>query len=60
MDSTYREQLEATRAGAERLEEVRRERNEAESKLAELSDAVRRERDRTGRARREDRQPARD
>jgi len=26
MDSTYREQLEATRAGAERLEEVRRER----------------------------------
>jgi len=41
MDSTYREQLEATRAGAERLEEVRRERREAESKLAELSDAVR-------------------
>jgi chromosome segregation protein len=42
MDSTYREQLEATRAGAERLEEVRRERKEAEAKLAELSDAVRR------------------
>jgi chromosome segregation protein len=42
MDSTYREQLEATRAGAERLEEVRRERREAESKLAELSEAVRR------------------
>ena len=41
MDSTYREQLEATRAGAERLEEVRRQRKEAESKLAELSDAVR-------------------
>ncbi len=42
MDSTYREQLEATRAGAERLEEVRRERQAAEAKLAELSDTVRR------------------
>jgi chromosome segregation protein len=42
MDSSYREQLEATRAGAERLEEVRRERKDAESKLAELSDTVRR------------------
>jgi chromosome segregation protein len=41
MDSTYREQLEATRAGAERLEVVRRERKEAEAKLAEVSDAMR-------------------
>jgi chromosome segregation protein len=41
MDSTYREQLEATRAGAERLEIVRRERKEAESKLTEVSDAIR-------------------
>jgi chromosome segregation protein len=42
MDSTYREQLEATRAGAERLEEVRRERKEAEAQLSDLSDTVRR------------------
>ncbi len=41
MDSTYREQLEATRAGAERLEVVRRERKEAESKLTELGETVR-------------------
>ncbi len=41
MDSTYREQLEATRAGAELLEEVRRHRREAETKLSELGDVVR-------------------
>ena len=42
MDSTYREQLEATRAGAERLEEVRRARHEADVRLDELSEVVRR------------------
>jgi chromosome segregation protein len=42
MDSTYREQLEASRAGAERLEEVRRARNAAEERLVELGDVVRR------------------
>jgi chromosome segregation protein len=41
MDSTYREQLEATRAGAELLEEVRRTRKEAESRLGELGDVAR-------------------
>jgi len=41
MDSTYREQLEASRAGAERLEEVRRARSNAERRLSELSDLVR-------------------
>jgi len=41
MDSTYREQLEATRAGAELLEEVRRARKEAETRLGELGDVAR-------------------
>ncbi len=41
MDSTYREQLEASRAGAERLEEVRRARSNAERRLGEVSDLVR-------------------
>ena len=41
MDSTYREQLEASRAGAERLEEVRRARSNAERRLSELSELVR-------------------
>ena len=42
MDSSYREQLEATRASAEVLEEVRRARHEADARLGELSDVVRR------------------
>ena len=42
IDSTYREQLEASRAGAERLEEVRQRRHAAEGQLRELGDAVRR------------------
>jgi chromosome segregation protein len=42
MDSTYREQLEASRAGAERLEEVRRARAKAEMRLTELSEVKRR------------------
>ena len=42
MDSTYREQLEASRASAERLEQIRRARNAAESSLVELGDVVRR------------------
>jgi len=41
MDSTYREQLEASRAGAERLEEVRRARSNAERRLSDLSELVR-------------------
>ena len=41
LDSTYREQLEATRASGERLEETRRARREAEARLGELSGAVR-------------------
>ena len=41
MDSTYREQLEASRAGAERLEEVRRARSNAERRLGEVADLVR-------------------
>ena len=41
MDSTYRVQLEASRAGAERLEEVRRARSNAERRLSELSELVR-------------------
>ncbi len=41
MDSSYREQLEATRAGAERLEDVRRQRKDAETKLTALSEGVR-------------------
>ena len=42
LESTYREQLEATRAGAERLEELRRERGVVESRLAGLGEAGRR------------------
>ena len=41
MDSTYREQLEASRASAERLEEIRRARNATEVRLSELGDVVR-------------------
>jgi chromosome segregation protein len=39
--STYREQLEVSRAGVERLEELQRERNTTEARLVELSEAVR-------------------
>ena len=42
MDSTYREQLEASRASAARLEEVRRHRRSADARLMELGDVVRR------------------
>jgi chromosome segregation protein len=42
MDSTYREQLEATRASAERLETIRRQRNDAEQRLGEIGDVIRR------------------
>ncbi len=42
MDSTYREQLEATRASAELLEEVRQARHSADSRLSELSEVMRR------------------
>ena len=42
MDSTYREQLEASRASAERLEEIRRLRHETDQRLAELGEVVRR------------------
>lgn len=42
MEGTYREQLEASRAGAERLETLRRERAAAEARLTELSDSGRR------------------
>jgi chromosome segregation protein len=42
MDSTYREQLEASRASAERLEAVRRQRNEAEVRLGEIGDVIHR------------------
>jgi chromosome segregation protein len=42
MDSTYREQLEASRASGERLEQVRRARKVADERLVELSDVVRR------------------
>ncbi len=41
MDSSYREQLEVTRASAERLEAVRGERHETEASLASFADAVR-------------------
>ncbi len=40
--STYREQLEATRASAELLEAVRRDRHGAEIRLNELSEVIRR------------------
>ena len=42
MDSTYREQLEASRASAERLEAVRKLRNEAEGRIGEVADAMHR------------------
>jgi len=42
MDSTYRETLEASRASAERLEEIRRTRHDADQRLAELSEVGRR------------------
>ena len=42
MDSTYREQLEASRASAERLDEARSARNTAESRLSELVERMRR------------------
>jgi chromosome segregation protein len=42
MDSTYREQLEATRASAELLEEVRHARHGADSRLSELGEVMRR------------------
>jgi chromosome segregation protein len=42
MDSSYREQLEATRAGAERLEEIRRARNAADARLVDLGELMRR------------------
>ncbi|MGA2433406.1 MAG: AAA family ATPase, partial [Acidimicrobiales bacterium] len=42
MDSTYREQLEASRASAERLEAVRRQRSEAETRLSEIGDVMHR------------------
>jgi chromosome segregation protein len=42
MDSTYREQLEATRASAELLEEVRQSRHGADARLSELGEVMRR------------------
>jgi chromosome segregation protein len=42
MASTYREQLEASRAGAERLEALRRQRSLSEGRLSELSETARR------------------
>ena len=42
MDSTYREQLEASRASGERLEQVRRARKNADERLVQLGDVVRR------------------
>ena len=42
MDSTYREQLEASRASAERLEQIRRTRHAAEGRLGEWSEVARR------------------
>jgi chromosome segregation protein len=42
MDSSYREQLEASRAGAERLEEIRRARRATEERLGEVAEATRR------------------
>ena len=42
LDSSYREQLEATRAGAERLEEIRRARNAADARLVDLGEVMRR------------------
>jgi chromosome segregation protein len=42
MDSTYREQLEATRASAELLEDVRQSRHGADARLSELGEVMRR------------------
>ena len=42
MDSSYREQLEASRAGAERLEEIRRARRATEERLADVAETTRR------------------
>jgi chromosome segregation protein len=42
LDSTYREQLEATRASAEVLEEVRQARHDADTRLSELGEVMRR------------------
>jgi len=42
MDSTYREQLEATRASAELLEEYRQSRHGADARLGELGEVMRR------------------
>ncbi len=42
MDSTYREQLEASRASAQRLEEVRRARHQADERLSEVAEAAHR------------------
>jgi chromosome segregation protein len=42
MDSTYREQLEATRASAELLEEVRQARHGADVRLSEIGEVMRR------------------
>jgi chromosome segregation protein len=42
MDSTYREQLEASRASAERLEKVRQARNAAEARLTQVGETMHR------------------
>src|SRR5487761_1954186 len=42
MDSTYREQLEASRASAERLEQIRATRHDADQRLGALGDVMRR------------------
>jgi chromosome segregation protein len=42
MDSTYREQLEASRASAERLESVRQMRNATEALLSEVAEGIHR------------------
>ncbi len=42
LDSTYREQLEATRASAEVIEEVRQSRHDADTRLSELGEVMRR------------------
>jgi chromosome segregation protein len=42
MDSTYREQLEASRASAERLEKVRQARNAAEVRLTQVGETMHR------------------
>ena len=42
LESTYREQLEASRASAERLEEIRRRRATVDAELTELTESTRR------------------